>query len=66
MSQNRLIQYLQNLPDKEFKQRYLTKGFFSDVKLTYDAKMEIDDYVENRAKTMLIKPDTEKSRDAEL
>ena len=65
MSQ-RLIQYLQNLPDDEFKKRYLTKGFFSDVKLSYDAKMEIDNYVENRAKQMVIKHDTDETRNAEL
>jgi hypothetical protein len=65
MSQ-RLIQYLQNLPDDEFKKRYLTKGFFSDVKLSYDAKIEIDNYVENRAKQMVIKHDTDESRNAEL
>jgi hypothetical protein len=44
----------------------LSKGFFTDVKLSYDAKMEIDNYVENRAKQMVIKHDTDETRNAEL
>jgi hypothetical protein len=58
---NRLIQYLHNLPDDEFKSRYLRKGFFSDVRMTYEQRMEIDSYVEQRASKMIIKPNTEES-----
>jgi hypothetical protein len=54
----RLIQYIDNLPDAEFKKRYLSGGFLKDVRLSYDAKLEIDSYVENRASKMVIKPDT--------
>jgi hypothetical protein len=65
MSDNKLIQYLSNLTDTEFKKRYLTKGFFNDVRMTYDTRMEIDNYVENRAKTLVIKHDTNESNNAE-
>lgn len=64
MSDNKLIKYLSNLPDNEFKKRYLSQGFFNDVKMTYDTRMEIDTYVENRAKTLVLKHDTNESNDA--
>ena len=54
----RLIQYIDNLPDDEFKKRYLNGGFLKDVRLTYDAKLEIDNYVESRASKMILRPDT--------
>lgn len=55
---NRLIQYLDNLSDDEFKKRYLKGGFLNDVKLTYDARLEIDNYVEHRASKLVLRPDT--------
>ena len=61
MAEDRLIQYLANLPDDEFKQRYLRKGFFNDVRMTFDQRMKIDNYVEQRASKMVIKHDTKES-----
>lgn len=62
--ENRLIQYIHNLSDQEFKKRYLSNGFFRDVKLTYDAKQEIDTYVENRAKDLVLRHNTDESNNA--